>query len=286
MHVIDTPASPHRDRLRPAMVAARRSAVVLVATSAVFAGLVQGTAQAAPPHSVAVKQDEFVLAVNGKGCRVGHTYRVNASSVREAENLAKAYGRQNGTEVGNVRMQTHVSQSNDTVTVTAYSDLRGVAAQNCIAQKVEPHKGRNLASVPRWAQQVLATLAGLAVALVVATFATAAVAAVTGGTDSVVAAIVGGCLGGVAGTYVTQRITPDKPKTDLAISDVLTACVVSGASAGQLGPGIRRAETWVVENATITVMRQAIGSWAAFQAAAAAQSSRNALARTRGRLGV
>ncbi|MFJ8959791.1 hypothetical protein ACIRG5_10405 [Lentzea sp. NPDC102401] len=135
-------------------------------------------------------------------------------------------------------------------------------------------------------QQVLAQLAGIAVALAVTTFATAAVSAVTGGTGSVVAAILGGCLGGVAGTYVSLKITPDKPKTDLAITDLLTACVVSGASAGQLGPGIRRLENWVVENATITVMRQAIGTWAAFQATAAAQSSRAALQRTRTRLGV
>ncbi|MGW6442324.1 hypothetical protein [Lentzea sp. NPDC055074] len=259
-------ASPSsRRRPRSLKVAAGRPAVVLVAAAALFATLVQGVAEAAPQHSTPVKKDE-VIAVNSQGsCRVSHRYDINASSATEAANLAQVYrklnGKSNGT--GRPRLNTYVNHNGgNTFTVWGYSDVAGVPSGSCLEQKVAPHRGRALSSVPRWAQELLAAAAGVAAALAVTTFATAFLTSVTGGTVPAVAAAIGGCIGGVAGHVVYQVWTPDRSAADLQVVQGLVACLTGGATAAQLGALLTRVQQWVVNTANVRIMAAAAGALA------------------------
>ncbi|MDX3659693.1 hypothetical protein PV646_20530 [Streptomyces sp. ID05-26A] len=264
MNATETASPPSRRRLRSLMVASGRPVVVLATAAALFATVVQGAAEAAPRHSTPVKKDE-IIAVNSQGsCRVSQHYTINASSAAEAANLAQVYrklnGRPNGT--GRPKLNTYVNYTGGTtLTVWGYSDVAGIPSGSCIEQKVAPHRGRALSSVPRWAQELMAAAAGVATALAVTTFTTAFLTSVSGGTATVAAAAIGGCVGGVAGHIVYQLWTPDRSATDLQAIQALVACLTGAATAAQLGTLLTKVQQWVVNTANVRIMAAAVGAW-------------------------
>ncbi|WP_090071610.1 hypothetical protein [Lentzea flaviverrucosa] len=261
---------------------------MLVTAAAVGSGLVQGTtANAAPPHSVPYKTVESIQAVSGKGCRVSHHYKVDASSAKEAFNIhsyvvRSSNGQNNGTPM---TVQSSWKQGQTQFTITAYTDVRGVATQDCIASKVAPHRGRDLRQIPSWARGVLAGLASTAVYIAVTVFATAAAAVVTGGTGSVAAAVIGGCVGGALSAYVGNALLGITNKGTL-IGSSLFNCLAGASGATVFARGIARMETWIVESATVNALRQRAVGWADATLYGATMETRAAIRAARARFGV
>ncbi|USX56252.1 hypothetical protein [Lentzea sp. HUAS12] len=259
---IATVCQPSESPMRRAFAAASRTTTVLLTSAAVVLGLVQGISHAAPPHSVPIKTGEFTFAVSGKGCRVGNSYRVDASSAVQARNivsnvLRSGNGQNNGVPI---QMASTYQPGQLQFTVTAFSDVRGVATRDCIAQKVAPHKGRTLGQIPSWVKGILAALAATALYVAVAVLATAATELATGGTASLLAAIIGGCVAGAASAFAANYIYGTTNKSKL-IRDSLYGCLVSAVAGGALGGGIRRMETWITESATMNAMRARAVTW-------------------------
>lgn len=264
----------------------RRAAVVIMTSTAVLAGAVQGTAQAAPPpHSIAYQTQEFTYPVSGQGCRVGHSFRVDASSAAEARNIhSRAIVVRNGqNNVVPLQVTSSYRSGQTSFTVTAVTHVRGVATQDCIAQRVAPHRGRDLRQIPGWARGILAGLASTAIYLSVTVFATAAAAAATGGTGSVVAAAIGGCVGGALSAYAAARILGVTDK-GLLIGNTVTSCITGLAASTALGAGVRRLESWVVESQTLATIRSRVGNWIGDALTISARDTQVALRDALGRL--